>query len=80
MSAIDELRAAVDANSTTAADGFAAIASALAELATDIENLPQNEDVSAEATRLSGVTSTIATATTAFAQQIRDAIATPPPE
>lgn len=78
MSAIDNLKSAVDSNAATAADGFAAIGSALEELATDIQNLPQNADVEAEAVRLSGVTNSIAEHTAAFAQQIRDAVATPP--
>lgn len=78
MSAIDELRAAVENNATTAAGGFAAIGSALQELATDIANLPQNSDVQAEAARLTEVTNTIASQTAAFSQQIRDALPTPP--
>lgn len=78
MSAIEDLQNAVTNVNTNVSDGFAAITSALAELATDIANLPQNADVEAEAARLSGIAQTISDSTATFAQTIRDAIPTPP--
>ena len=77
MSAIDNLRASVDAVNTSATDGFAAIQSAMTELATDITNLPQNADVQTEADRLAASATAIGTAAGTFAQAIRDAIPTP---
>ena len=77
MSAIEDLRNAVNTVETSQQAGFEAVSSALAELATDIENLPQNADVAAEASRLSGIATTISEASATFAQTIRDAVPTP---
>jgi len=78
MSSIENLQNAVNAVGTSVTDGFAAITAAMDELATDIENLPQNADIDAEAARLSGIATTISTSTATFAQSIRDALPTPP--
>lgn len=76
MSAIDNLKDAVSGIETNVNDGFSAIQAAMQELATDIQNLPTNSDVEAEAARLSGIATAIADGTASFAQSIKDAIPT----
>lgn len=76
MSEIENLRSAVDANIQANAQGFEAIGSALQELTTDIQNLPQATDIQAEADRLAANAQTITNAFTDASQQIRDALPT----
>lgn len=80
MGAIDTLRTAVNTLNTTAADGFSAMESAFAELASDIAGIPANADVEAEAARVSATAADLGTLSAAFAQRLRDAIPTAPPE
>lgn len=80
MSAIENLQTAVTDNATATADGFAAVNSAMEELASDIQNLPQAADVQAEAERLAANTEVIRNATATLAQAVRDAIPTAPVE
>jgi hypothetical protein len=74
--AVDRLKAAVNADITANQDGFTAFEDALKELASDIADLPDADDVDAEATRLSENTTKIQEAFATAAQQIRDAIPT----
>jgi len=79
MGAIDNLRSAVDANTAASTQGFEAIGSAMQELASDIQALPQAADVQAEADRLSANATTISEAFNDASQQIRDALPTASP-
>lgn len=80
MSEIDNLRTSVNTLQTTAADGFTAMNLAFTELADDIAGIPANADVATEAGRVAAVATDLGTLTAAFAQRLRDAIPTAPPE
>lgn len=78
MSAIENLRTAVNNVQTTATDGFAAMELAFTELATDIGAIPASQDVDAEAARLSGVATALGASAASFSQRLRDALPTAP--
>jgi len=79
VSAIDDLRDAIDDVENVTTTGFAALVAALEELADDIDDLPNNDDVEAEAERLASITRELATGMTVVSQAIRDAVPTEPP-
>lgn len=79
MSALDNLRTAVNNVHTTFEQGQVANEEAFAELASDIANIPSNADVQAEADRVAALATAIGAANVAFAQRIKDALPTASP-
>lgn len=86
MTAIDNLKTAVDNDQAATTTGIQTVADALTELASDVQALNDKiasgvnpEQVQAEADRIAGNTKTISDAFNSVAQQVKDAIPTAAP-